>query len=749
MALVVGELIGYIRMDDGQVRPALDRTERTLKASGARMANIAENSGQEAGQRAGDALGTAIGEGLRDTAVAGADDAVDQVGGRFGRLKMLAAGAGLAAGAALVVGLQETLSQAQITARLRAQLGATPAEAKRYGEVAGQLFAKGITADFQTAADAIRATMSNNLVPADATNADLESISTKVADLANTFELDLGQTATAVGQMMRSNMAPDATSALDLIAAGMTGADSRADDLLETMTEYGPIFQQAGISGATAMGLIKQGIAANVKDTDKIADAVKEFTLQATEGSKDVQEAFKVLGMDGEKAGADVAAGGARAEGALADVLDKLRELPATTARADTIKTLFGGPGEDLGAALFKLDVDKAAGAMSNAAGESGRLGTALRDGPAYQVGQLQTRLRQGLVNVLGGEVIPVLARFVHWARENSDVLRVLAGVIGGVLVPALVLMGAAALSAGVKTAYAWTQSGLAALRALPGQVAAAARVVAGWVLMGTQALLQAARMAAAWVIALGPVGWVIAAIVAVAAIIFLNWDKIKKYTAMAWDWIWGKIKAIGSWIVTTMVSWVARALAQWERFKSSAIDKARSLVDWVRGLPRRIGQAVGNLGSLLYGKGRDVVMGLWNGIKGMGSWLAGQLSAFARNLVPGPIARALGIASPSKVMRDQIGRYIPAGIVEGIKDGAPALDRTMAGLVTPHSVPGMSGPGGGPMSGQGPGTQAKSGASRVVVRFDFTGADSAFKTAIQKIVRVDGRGDVQVAFGQ
>jgi hypothetical protein len=35
-----------------------------------------------------------------------------------------------------------------------------------------------------------------------------------------------------------------------------------------------------------------------------------------------------------------------------------------------------------------------------------------------------------------------------------------------------------------------------------------------------------------------------------------------------------------------------------------------------------------------------------------------------------------------------------------------------------------------------------------VTVRFDFTGADAEFKRAIRKIVRVDGRGDVQVAFG-
>ena len=43
------------------------------------------------------------------------------------------------------------------------------------------------------------------------------------------------------------------------------------------------------------------------------------------------------------------------------------------------------------------------------------------------------------------------------------------------------------------------------------------ARVVGGWALMAVQALWNAARMAAAWVIAMGPVGWIIAGVVALA----------------------------------------------------------------------------------------------------------------------------------------------------------------------------------------------------------------------------------------
>ncbi|MFZ5852300.1 MAG: tape measure protein [Actinomycetota bacterium] len=140
------------------------------------------------------------------------------------------------------------------------------------------------------------------------------------------------------------------------------------------------------------------------------------------------------------------------------------------------------------------------------------------------------------------------------------------------------VLMGAAALRSGAQTAVIWAMYQAGAVKAAAAHVASgarivagwalmgaqaalhAARVVAGWVLMGTQSLLQAARMAAAWVIAMGPVGWVIAAVVGLVALIIANWDTVKEWTKKAWDWVVDKIKAAWTGIkdaVGGAVDWV------------------------------------------------------------------------------------------------------------------------------------------------------------------------------------------------
>lgn len=101
----------------------------------------------------------------------------------------------------------------------------------------------------------------------------------------------------------------------------------------------------------------------------------------------------------------------------------------------------------------------------------------------------------------------------------------------------AWVVMSAAAAASGAKTAAVWTGTVVAQAASGAGSfLLQAGRVVGGWVLMGLQSLIQAGRMAAAWFIAMGPVGWVIAAVVGLVAIVIANWDKISSWTKAMWE---------------------------------------------------------------------------------------------------------------------------------------------------------------------------------------------------------------------
>ncbi|MFI8817454.1 MULTISPECIES: phage tail tape measure protein [unclassified Streptomyces] len=719
MALTIGELTGFITIDDGEVRPALRRAEGSLRTSGQRMTDDAERAGQAAGQalgeglvraadgsirdargrfvaagrRVGSAAGDSLGDGLRRGADDGANSAVRSAEGGFSRIKMAAAAAGIAAGAVLMQGMAQQLEQSQITGRLGAQLGATPAVAQKYGQIAGRMYADAVTADFQTAANAISVTMRAGLLPPGATNSQIQAISTKVSDLAATFELDLGQSANAVGQIMKTGLAPNAKTALDIITKGMQQMGPRADDVMDTFNEYSVIFQRLGLNAQMATGLMSQGLKAGARDTDTIADTLKEFTIEAVAGSDKIVGGFKAIGLNSSQMVRMMGEGGPQATKALQMTLDKLREMEDPVKRDAAAAELFGTKSEDMQKALLSLDPSKAVANLGNFKGAADKMGNSLRDNAGVRLEQFKRGMQQGVVNVLGTQVIPALMKLGTWAQQNSTTLRVLAAVVGGALVPVLVLMGVTATVSATRTVAAWVMTGASSLASAGTQVAAGARVVGAWLLMGVQSLIQGARMAAAWVIAMGPIGWVIAALVGLGLLIWKNWDSIKKWTAQAWDWVWGKIKSIGGAILGFLIKWniVSIFLRHWDRIKSGLAEKTLAVIGFVARLPGRINGAIIGLGSLLYGKGQNVVQGLWRGIQSMGGWIKSQIMGWARDVIPGPIAKALGIHSPARVTKEQ-GRWIARGLIDGLLGSTKqikAASARLADMVTDGLKPG------------------------------------------------------------
>lgn len=365
----------------------------------------ATDAAREAGHRASNELEGSIGA-----------DAGAQTGGGFagkfgGMLKAGLAGAALAAGALLKAGLETALENGKIKSRLQAQLGATPEVAAQAGKLAGQLYAKGVTEDFQSAADAIKGVMQSGIAPPGATNDQLQAIATKASDVASVFDQDLGGVTNAVAQMMRTGLVSSADQAFDLITKGMQNGSDKAGDLLDTMNEYGTQFRKVGVDGPMAMGLIGQAIKAGARDSDIAADALKEFSIRAIDGSTTTAEGFKALGLDATAMGAQIAKGGKSASDGLSVTLQKLREMPDPVARAAAATALFGTQSEDLGDALFAMDPSTAVAALGEVGGAAEKMGASLRDNAATKIEVFKRTLMDGVTVAVGGYVLPALEK--------------------------------------------------------------------------------------------------------------------------------------------------------------------------------------------------------------------------------------------------------------------------------------------------------------------------------------------------
>ena len=77
---------------------------------------------------------------------------------------------------------------------------------------------------------------------------------------------------------------------------------------------------------------------------------------------------------------------------------------------------------------------------------------------------------------------------------------------------------------------------------------------------------------------------------------------------------------------------------------------------------------------------GADIVKGLWRGINSVKDWILGKISGFVSSITGG-IKKFFGIKSPSTVMADEVGKWLPLGLAEGIEDNTSPVTKAMENL--------------------------------------------------------------------
>ena len=348
-----------------------------------------------------------------------------------------AAAAAAAIGAAFAAAVGRALDQSKIVGKLGAQLGATPAEAGRLGRIAGKLYGAGVTGEFQTAADAIAATMRSGLLPTGATETHIQQLSTKVADLANVFDEDLGQVTRAVSQMLRTGLAGSAQEAFDVLTKGLQNGSNAAGDLLDTFIEYSTQFRDMGISGPMAMGLIQQGLQGGARDADVAADAFKELNIRIQ--SQEAADALQKLGFNAKDMAEKFTTGGPPAAASLDLLLDRLRMVKDPAEKSALAVSLLGTQAEDLSKALFAMDPSTAVAALGAVEGGSDRLATSLRDNAGAAFDSFKQNAEQKMVNFISENVIPVLLKLHSWFNDKvmpaaKELGRVYADYLGPIL---------------------------------------------------------------------------------------------------------------------------------------------------------------------------------------------------------------------------------------------------------------------------------------------------------------------------
>lgn len=154
------------------------------------------------------------------------------------------------------------------------------------------------------------------------------------------------------------------------------------------------------------------------------------------------------------------------------------------------------------------------------------------------------------------------------------------------------------------------------------------------------------------------------------------------------------------------VIEFVAKVIGALIRLGGAVVGGVKKFIAFERGvagvigrvirffidLPGKIVGALGDLGGTLKGVGVNMVEGLWEGIKSMGSWLTDKVTSFFSKAIPGPVKKAFGIKSPSKLMAKEVGRWIPLGVVKGIESQAGAVRSSVTALANQVARPVLPG---------------------------------------------------------
>lgn len=674
--LELGTLSGQIALDDTPLKKGLASAVAQLrgfeknagqagedagKKLGDGLESEAKQAGKKAGKVTGDSLEAGVKSGAKDAgkkggkALEGGFDAKG-LGTRMGGMVAAGLAAATAGIAGIGAGWAAAMERSAARGKIAAQLGLTDAESLRAGQVAGDLYGKGLGESASGMVQAVGAVMSSIKGMRTASDADLTAATKSIEGIAEAYEMDAARVAQVTGQMISTGMAKDAKQGADMLMATLQKVPANVrDDIMDAVDEYGPFMRQLGLTGEQSMTMLANGAARGMYGIDKTGDALKEFTIRATDMSKATGSAYETLGLSQSKMTEELLAGGARGKKAFGQIIDGLTKIKDPAKQSQAALALFGTPLEDLNTGdipKFLSGLKAGTQGLGNFAGASTKAADQVAN--SNPIERLKRTLSGGLADLINADAI-------------NGPLNQVVDMVGGLL-------------SSLKGLAEWVDANKGWLGPIAAGITAMAVAWGAYVLItqGIPALLGAVQAAMALVNAVmmaNPIGLIVLLLVGLVAAFIYAYNTSSEFRAVvdgALRAVWGVAQAVGAWFAGPFVGFFVSA-GQWIGAQFQGIGQAFQAVgDWLvqkgnevgnffmNTLPgffaaaaRGIGDAFSAVGDFILSPIRSAVAGINSALRAVG---APQIPGFAAGGYTGPGRRnqVAGIAHAGEVVWSQ-----------------------------------------------------------------------------------------------
>lgn len=193
-------------------------------------------------------------------------------------------------------------------------------------------------------------------------------------------------------------------------------------------------------------------------------------------------------------------------------------------------------------------------------------------------------------------------------------------------------------------------------------------KYIAMQTLAGVNALIAGGKMLAGWLMALGPIGLVIALVGAVATLIIMNWEKVKGWLTSFWDWLKGLFSAGLNWIKANwdkivlilggpMGTAVVLIVKNFDKIKQAV----QSVWNWIEG-------AFSTIGAI----GTSIIKGAVNSLLGFAERTINGFIRLINNSI-GAINKIPGV-NIGRISNVSVPRLAEGGVIEATSGGRLAL---------------------------------------------------------------------------
>ncbi|MBC1605656.1 hypothetical protein HCJ39_13120 [Listeria rocourtiae] len=309
--------------------------------------------------------------------------------------------------------IQAAENVADSQSKIKGALGTTEKETARLSATARSIYVDGYGESLEEVTDALTRV---KLKMRDLDGKELQQATVTAMNLAATFDADVNEVVRG-GDGLMKNFKISSEEAFQKLAWGAQNGLNFSDELFDNISEYAPLFSQAGFSIDEMFSILEAGTKEGAYNLDYVNDLVKEFGIRIQDGSKSTTEAMSQMSGSTKKMFKEYQNGKVTAAEMFKAIGKDLKGMDDQQKATQLGTALFGTKFEDLGNKAVYAMTDAQTGLMDTK-GALDKLNSAAESNHQLEVAM---RAFENAIADIGTALGPVLADVAEVSQDFAD----------------------------------------------------------------------------------------------------------------------------------------------------------------------------------------------------------------------------------------------------------------------------------------------------------------------------------------